>query len=81
VKPSNYQDDIQGLSYEKAFAELEKIVAGLEANQKSLDESIAMYERGQALAAHCAALLDQAELRVRQLGEEAPGTLESSELD
>jgi exodeoxyribonuclease VII small subunit len=59
---------IQSLSYEKAFAELEEIVYGLETNSKTLEESIALFERGQALAQHCAALLDQAELRVRQLG-------------
>jgi len=62
-------DEIQSLSYEQAFAELEEIVFGLETNQKSLDEAIALFERGQALAKHCASLLDQAELRVRQLNE------------
>ncbi len=62
--------EIQSLSYEQAFAELEEIVYGLEANQKTLEEAIALFERGQALAKHCAGLLDQAELRVRQLGEQ-----------
>ncbi len=61
------KDDMQSLSYEQAFAELEEIVYQLETNQKSLDEAIALFERGQALAKHCADLLDQAELRVRQL--------------
>ena len=67
--------DIQSLSYEKAFAELEEIVYGLETNQKTLEEAIALFERGQALARHCAALLDQAELKVHTLSEqvEAPG--------
>ncbi len=60
-------DKIQSLSYEQAFAELEEIVYGLETNQKTLDEAIALFERGQALAKHCAGLLDKAELRVRQL--------------
>jgi exodeoxyribonuclease VII small subunit len=61
--------DIAELSYEQAFAELEAIINGLEANQKTLEESIALYERGQALALFCAGLLDRAELRVRQLNE------------
>ena len=61
--------ELQSLSYEKAFAELEEIVSGLEMNSKTLEESIALYERGQALAEHCASLLDKAELRVRQLSE------------
>ncbi len=65
--------EVQNLSYEQAFAELEEIVYGLETNQKSLEEAIALFERGQALAKHCASLLDQAELRVRQLsGQEEP---------
>jgi exodeoxyribonuclease VII small subunit len=64
----NSNAPIEELSYEQSYAELESIVAGLETNQSSLDEAIALFERGQALAAHCAALLDHAELRVRQLG-------------
>ncbi len=61
--------EVQSLSYEQAFAELEEIIDGLETNEKSLEEAIALFERGQALAKHCAALLDKAELRVRQLGD------------
>ena len=59
------------LTYEAAFAELEEIVSALEGNQRPLDEAMALFERGQALAAYCAGLLDQAELKIRQLtGEE-----------
>jgi len=57
------------MSYEQAFAELEEIVEGLESNQKSLEEAMQFFERGQALAQHCAMLLDSAELRVRLLSE------------
>ncbi len=76
-------DDIQSLSYEQAFAELEEIVYGLETNQKTLDEAIALFERGQALARHCAALLDQAELKVRTLSEqvEEPASVASTDED
>jgi exodeoxyribonuclease VII small subunit len=59
---------VETLSYEAAFTELEAIVAALEAEGHALDESIGLYERGQALAAHCSALLEKAELKVRQLG-------------
>ncbi len=55
------------LPYEKALAELEEIVAALESDQHSLDEVLRLYERGQALAKHCAALLEQAELKVTQI--------------
>lgn len=58
---------VEDLTYEAAFAELETIVAALESEGRSLDESLGLYERGQALSAHCAALLEKAELKVRQL--------------
>ena len=58
---------VEELTYETAFTELETIVAALEGESRPLDESIGLYERGQALAKHCAALLEKAELKVRQL--------------
>jgi exodeoxyribonuclease VII small subunit len=61
---------VESLSYEQAFAELESIVATLENEQRSLDESMALYERGQALVKHCAKILDKAELKVKQLSGE-----------
>ena len=61
---------IEELSYEQAYAELTEIVAALEDEQKSLDGSLALFERGQALSQHCAKLLDEAELKVQQLTED-----------
>jgi exodeoxyribonuclease VII small subunit len=58
---------VSELNYEAAFSELESIVAVLESDQRSLDESMALYERGQALVKRCAELLDQAEMKVKQL--------------
>ena len=58
---------IAELNYEKAFAELESIVTALETGQHSLDESMSLYERGQALVKHCVELLDKAELKVKQM--------------
>ena len=55
------------LTYEQAFNELEQIVETMESEQKPLDESLKMFERGQVLAQYCAALLEQAELRIKQL--------------
>jgi exodeoxyribonuclease VII small subunit len=57
----------EDLAYEEAFAALESIVEALEGGQRPLNEAIALYERGQALSKHCAALLEKAELKVRQL--------------
>ena len=74
--------DIETLSYEKAYAELEEIVSALERNSKTLNEALGLYERGQALAEHCANLLDKAELRVRQLSEQdMPGSLADQDVD
>ena len=62
---------VEQLTFEEAFQQLEVIVSSLEAEGQSLENTLALYERGQALARHCAVLLDQAELKVKQLsGEE-----------
>ncbi len=61
---------VDQLNYEEAFNELEAVVAALESSEHSLDQSLALFERGQALAHHCAALLDQAELKVQQIAGE-----------
>lgn len=58
---------IESLSYEQAFYELESIIAALEDEEHSLEEAMALFERGQALAKHCTNQLDQAELKVKQL--------------
>lgn len=58
---------ISEMTFEEAFAELEEVVRKLEAGGLTLEESLALYERGQALAAYCNRQLDQAELKVSQL--------------
>ncbi len=58
---------VEELTYEDALAELEEIVSALEGEQNPLDDSIKLFERGQALAAHCGVLLEAAELKVKQV--------------
>jgi exodeoxyribonuclease VII small subunit len=58
---------IENMTYEQAFTELEETVRKLEAGGLALEESLALFERGQALAVHCNAQLDQAELTIKQL--------------
>ena len=58
---------VEKLSFEEALRELDKIVRRLEGAELSLDESLALFERGQALAARCSSLLEAAELKVKQL--------------
>ena len=54
------------LSYEAAFDQLAQVLQRLESDELTLDESLALYEQGLALSAHCSRLLDEAELQVRQ---------------
>ena len=63
-------DEIEGLSFEQAFVELEETVGKLEAGGLALEESLALFERGQALAAHCNVQLDRAELKIQKLSPE-----------
>lgn len=58
---------VKELTYESASTELEAIVAALESEQRSLDEAMSLYERGQSLIKRCAELLDRAELKVKKL--------------
>jgi exodeoxyribonuclease VII small subunit len=58
---------IAQLSFEKALAELEQIVSRLERGDVPLAESIAIYERGEALKKHCEKLLGEAEARVEKI--------------
>jgi len=60
-------DDIKQMSFEAALRELEGIVGKLESGQAPLAESIAIYERGEALKAHCEALLKAAEMRIEKI--------------
>ncbi len=56
--------DLSALSFEAAMAELEDVVRKLESGSVALEESIALYERGAALKAHCDAKLRAAEEKV-----------------
>lgn len=60
-------DETEQLTFEQALEELETIVNKLEAGDLTLEESLALFERGQHLAALCNQQLDEASLRVEQL--------------
>ncbi|MCI0344772.1 MAG: exodeoxyribonuclease VII small subunit [Chloroflexi bacterium] len=68
------------LAFDDALAELQRTVAELEAGGQPLERSIALYERGVALHERCAALLGDAELKVKQLVSRAGGALEAIEV-
>ena len=54
----------ESTTYDEAFAELEAVLSQLEGADLPLEQALALYERGAALADHCARKLEQAELRV-----------------
>ena len=60
-------DDITAINFEKALAELETIVVKLESGKVDLEESIRIYERGEALRKHCEAKLAEAEARIEKI--------------
>jgi exodeoxyribonuclease VII small subunit len=68
------QQDITALPFEQALAELEKIVTDLERGNVALDQSITLYERGEALKRQCEALLKNAEARVEKITQGPDGT-------
>ena len=65
--------DVRKLSFERAIEELETIVKRLEDGKVPLEESVAIYERGEALKRRCEELLRQAEARVEKITTDASG--------
>jgi exodeoxyribonuclease VII small subunit len=59
--------DIAAMSFEDALRGLEEIVRKLESGEVPLDDSIALYERGEALRKHCQARLDAAQARIEKI--------------
>jgi exodeoxyribonuclease VII small subunit len=71
--------DVKEMSFEKALKELEAIVGRLERGDVELEESIAIYERGEALRDHCDRLLKLAEAKVERLTFSADGQPQGTE--
>ncbi len=71
AKSKSTPKPVEELSYEEALAELEQVVDSLEGEQSPLEEAMKLFERGQALAARCSALLESAQLKVQKLSDES----------
>jgi exodeoxyribonuclease VII small subunit len=65
------QTDVKQLSFERAIEELESIVKRLEEGKVPLEESVRIYERGEALKRRCEELLRHAEARVDKITTDA----------
>lgn len=66
---------VDELAYEQAFDELEAIVRDLETGDQNLEQSLELFERGQALAERCSQLLASAELHLHELVEGDDGVV------
>ena len=75
----NTQADVKKLTFERAIEELESIVKRLEDGKVPLEESVAIYERGEALKRRCEQLLRQAEARVEKITLDASGKPKGTE--
>jgi exodeoxyribonuclease VII small subunit len=71
--PEKNNNDVSTLPFERAIEELESIVKRLEEGKVPLEESVAIYERGEILKARCEDLLRQAEARVEKITLDASG--------
>ncbi len=70
---SSEEPEIDELSFEQALAELEAIVTRLERGDVPLEESVSIYERGEALKKRCETLLNQADERVQKISADKNG--------
>jgi len=69
------------LTFEQAFEELQEVVAALESGDLPLEDSLRLFERGQALAERCSQLLEHGELRLKQLVPDDRGGYREEDLE
>jgi exodeoxyribonuclease VII small subunit len=65
--------DVSALPFERAIEELESIVKRLEEGKVPLEESVTIYERGEALKRRCEEVLAHAEARVNKVVRDSSG--------
>jgi len=71
--------DIAAMSFEQALEQLEAIVGNLERGDVPLEQSIRIYERGEALKKHCEKLLKSAESKVEKIRLDREGAAKATE--
>ena len=81
AKSETAQPPVETLSFEAALRELESIVGSLEQGEVDLEDSIALYERGQSLKAHCEQKLKSAETRLEKIVHGAGGPTGAEPMD
>ena len=78
AKPKEKRQD---QSFESLFTELKATVAKLESGDLSLDESLALFQRGMELSKKCGEMLDHAELRIKELVPQANGEMDVEDFE
>ncbi len=73
--------DIKEKSFEEAMKELEDIVRNLESGGQPLEKSIALYERGTEIKAHCENMLKEARLKVETITEDSDNNITTKTMD
>ena len=81
AKATPQEMPVEAMSFEAALKELESIVSRLEQGEVDLEDSIVLYERGQALKAHCDKKLKSAEGRLEKIVQGAKGAESVEPLD
>ena len=80
-KKIEIKSDIKKLSFEEALTELEEIVGRLERGDIDLEDSISIYERGEALKSHCESKLEKGKMKVDKIITQPDGDFSSEPLD
>ena len=70
---------VEELKYEEAFQELRDLVEKLESNDQQLEEGLQLFERGQLLVDRCTQLLEDAELKIKEISTKASGDFVESD--
>lgn len=78
AKSQDAHADIKTMTFEQSLKELEQIVGQLERGDVELEPSITLYERGEALKAHCEHLLKGIEAKVEKITLDAQGKVTGS---
>jgi exodeoxyribonuclease VII small subunit len=68
---------VAAMNFEAAMEQLETIIDRIEAGEVGLEQSLTEYEQGMKLVAHCRAILERAETRIKQLTPDDEGRLQA----
>jgi exodeoxyribonuclease VII small subunit len=69
----NKDKPVEDLNYEEAFQELGDLVTKLDSDELKLEEGLELFERGQLLVEHCSKLLENAELKIKEISTKSSG--------